>query len=80
MVVIGMEIGKYIWRYGFRWTERLNFIKRVINKVHRVICLPPPPPSKNPIEILSETGFSATLKFSTFKPHGQWSGYAHLSS
>jgi hypothetical protein len=29
MVVIGMEIGKYIWRYGFGQTERLNFIKRV---------------------------------------------------
>jgi hypothetical protein len=24
-----MVIGKYIWRYGFRQTERLNFIKRV---------------------------------------------------
>jgi hypothetical protein len=29
MVVIGMVIRKYIWRYGFGRTEGLNFIKRV---------------------------------------------------
>jgi TRAP-type mannitol/chloroaromatic compound transport system permease large subunit len=33
MVVIGVVIGKYIWRYGFRRTEGLNFIKRVMDSL-----------------------------------------------
>lgn len=37
IVVIGMEIGKYRWGYGFGRTERLNFIKRVMLTTPRTI-------------------------------------------